>query len=95
MILKHYIAQRRKQIEERIAAETLAGNEVKLAAEKAALAELDGLALAITKDRFYNISSDGENVGLESHEMSAGEALVTLVQSISIETYKRLNEAKK
>ena len=86
MTLLNYLAERRKEVEERIAAETLAGNEVKLNCEKSALAELAGVEKFIAGERYYKISTDDVNTNFEAHGMRVSTALINILQHLTLET---------
>ena len=95
MTLLEYLAERRKEVEARIAAEMLAGNEVKLNCERAALAELAGIEFVIRGERFYKISTDGANNVYEAHGMSPSAALVNIIQHLVIEAVRQEKGRKK
>ena len=95
MTLSQYLAERRKLIEERIAAEMLAGNEVKLNCERAALAELAGIEFIIRGERYYKISNDGVNNTFDAHGMSPSTALVNIIQHLVIEAVRQEKGRKK
>lgn len=101
MLLNQYLSTRRTEIEERIAAETLSGNEVKLASEKAALAELDGVESALYKEKFFKISSDENKHVFQINGVSASTALTAIIESIAYkaavsccEKFKEIAERK-
>ena len=99
MTLLNYLAERRKKIEGRIAAETLAGNEQKLNCERAALAELAGIEFVIRGERYYKISrvTEGtvsQNV-FDAHGMSPATALVNIIQHLVIEAVSQEMERRK
>ena len=92
--LQKYLAERRKMIEERIAAEVLAGNDFKRDCERAALAELAGVEYVIRNESYYKISTDGVNNTLESHGMSSAVALICMLQHLMLETINVSSKAK-
>jgi len=99
MTLLQYLAERRKEVEGRIAAETLAGNEQKLNCERAALAELDGVEETIKNERYYKISrvtegTDTQNI-FDAHGMSPATALVNIIQHLVIEAVSQEMERQK
>jgi len=95
MTLLQYLAKRRKEVEERIAAETLAGNDFKRDCERAALAELAGVEYVISGERYYRISNDGVNNTFDAHGMSPSTALVNIIQHLVIEAVSQEMERRK
>ena len=95
MTLLQYLAKRRKEVEERIAAETLAGNDFKRDCERAALAELAGIEYVIRGERYYKISNDGVNNTFDAHGMSPATALVNIIQHLVIEAVRQEKGRKK
>ena len=95
MTLLNYLAERRKEVEERIAAETLAGNDFKRDCERAALAELAGVEYVISGERYYRISNDGVNNTFDAHGMSPSTALVNIIQHLVIEAVSQEMERRK
>jgi len=95
MTLLNYLAERRKEVEERIAAETLAGNDFKRDCERAALAELAGVEYVISGERYYRISNDGVNNTFDAHGMSPSAALVNIIQHLVIEAVRQEKGRKK
>jgi len=95
MTLLQYLAKRRKEVEERIAAEMLAGNDFKRDCERAALAELAGVEYVISGERYYRISNDGVNNTFDAHGMSPSTALVNIIQHLVIEAVSQEMERRK
>ena len=99
MTLLQYLAKRRKEVEERIAAEMLAGNDFKRDCERAALAELAGVEYVIRNERYYKISrvtdgADTQNV-FDAHGMAPASALVNIIQHLVIEAVSQEMERRK
>jgi hypothetical protein len=99
MLLTKYLSTRRAVIEESIAAEKLAGNEVKLAADIAALAELNGVEREMFNEKFFKISSNENKHIFQINGVSASTALTAIIESIAykaaVDCCEKFKEIKK